>query len=77
MLPTLAALNFKSLSNDQDGPPSSTLEENIDACRFPTSMGPKKRKVFPSSWLNQFDLLGINEKRGMMHLMFHFNETND
>ena len=40
--------------------------------------GPKKkREVFPSSWLSQFDLLGFDEKRGTMHLMFHFNETYD
>ena len=45
--------------------------------RSPTSVGPKKRKVFPSSWLSQFDLLGFDEKRGTMHLMFHFNETID
>ena len=77
MQPTLAAFNFKSSSNDQVGPSPSTLEENIDACRFPTSLGLKKREVFPSLWLSQFDLLGYDEKRGTMHLMFHFNETND
>ena len=48
MQPTLAAFNFKSLSNDQDGPSPSTSEENIDACRFPTttSVGPKKEKCY-------------------------------
>ena len=46
MQPTLAAFNFKSPSN-QDGPSRSTLEENINACRFLTSVGPQKRKVFP------------------------------
>ena len=46
MQPTLAAFNFKSLSNDQDGPSPSTLEENIDACQLPTSVGPKKEKCF-------------------------------
>ena len=44
MLPTIAAFNFKSSSNDQDGPSPSTLEENIDTCRFPTSMDPPKKK---------------------------------
>ena len=77
MQPTFAAFNFKSSSNDQDRPTPSTLEENIDTCRFPTSMYPKKREVLPSSWLIQFDLLGFDEKRGTMHLIFHFNETND
>ena len=75
MQPTFAAFNFKSSSNDQDGWSPSTLEENIDTCQFPTSMDPKKRGVLPSSWLSQFDLLGFYEKRGTMHLMFHFNET--
>ena len=77
MQPTLAAFNFKSSSIDQDGPSRSTLEENIDACRFPTSVDQKKREVFPSSWLSQFELLCFDEKRGTVHLMFHFNETND
>ena len=78
MQPTFAAFNFKSSSNDQDGSSPNTLEENIDACRFPTSVDPpKKRAVPPSSWLTQFDLLGFDEKRGTMYLMFHFNETND
>ena len=72
MQPTFAAFDFKSLSNDQNGPSLSTLEENIDACRFPTSMDPQKREVLPSSWLSQFDLLGFDEKRGKMHLMVHF-----
>ena len=40
MQQTLAAFNFKSSSNDQDGPSLSTLEENIDARRFPTSVPP-------------------------------------
>ena len=40
MQPTFAVFNFKSLSNDQDGPSASKFEENIDACRFPTSMDP-------------------------------------
>ena len=48
MQQTLAAFNFKSSSNDQDGPSLSTLEENIDARRFPTrvppSPPPKKKK---------------------------------
>ena len=35
---------------------------------------PKKREVLPFSWLSQFDLLGFDEKRGTIHLMFHFNE---
>ena len=43
----------------------------------PTSIGPKKRKAFPSSWHSQFDLPGFDEKIGTMHLMFHFNETVD
>ena len=77
MQPTFAAFNFKSSSNDQDGPSPSTLEENIDTCRFPTSMDPRKRKALPSPWLSQFHLLGFDEKRGTMHLMFHLNETND
>ena len=77
MQPTFAAFNFKSLSNDEDGRSHSTLEEHIDTCQFPTRMDPKKREVLPSSWLSQFDLLGFDEKRGTMHLMFHFNETND
>ena len=77
MQPTLAASNFKISSNDQDRPSLSTLEENIDACRFPTSKGPKNREVFPSSWFSHFDLFGFDKKRGTMHLMFHFNETND
>ena len=77
MQPTFAAFNFKSSSNDQDGPSPSTLEENIDTCRFPTSIDQKKKKkkkkkVLPSSWLSQFDLLGFDEKRGTMLLMFHF-----
>ena len=72
MHPTFAAFNFKSASNDQDGPSPSTLEENTDTCRFPTSMDPKKREVLPSSWISQFDLLGFDEKRGTMHLIFHF-----
>ena len=76
MQPTFPAFNFISLSNDQDGPSPSTLEENIEACRFPTSTDPPK-KVLPSSWLSQFDLLGFDEKRGKTHLMLHFNETND
>ena len=55
MQPTFAAFNFKSSSNDQDGPSTSTLEENIDTCRFPTNMEPpppppkkkkKKKKCF-------------------------------
>ena len=69
--PTFAAFNFKSSSNDQDGPSLSTLEENIDTCRFPT-WTPKKEKCFRPHGLASFD-----EKRGTMHLMFHFNETND
>ena len=73
MQPTFAAFNFKSSSNYQDGRSLSTLEENIDTRRFPTSMDPKKREVLPSSWLSQFDLLGFDEKRGTMYLMFHFN----
>ena len=77
MQPTFAAFNFKSSSNDQDGPSPKILEENIDTCRFPTSMDPIKREVLPSSWLSQFDLLGFDDKRGTMHLMFHFNETID
>ena len=77
MQPTFPAFNFKSLSNDQDGPSPSTLEENIDVCRFPTNMDPPKKEVLPSSWLSQFDLLGFDEKRQMVHLMFHFNETKD
>ena len=77
MEPTFAAFNFKSSSNDQDGRSPSTLEENIDTCRFPTSMDPKKREALPSSWLSQFDFLGFDEKRRTMHSMFHFNETND
>ena len=77
MQPIFAAFNFKSSSNDQDGQSLSTLEENIDACRFPTSMDPQKKEVLPSSWLCQFDLLGFDEERGTMNLMFHFNETND
>ena len=60
MQPTFAAINFKSSSNDQDGPSPSTLEENIDTCRFPTSMDPKIREALPSSWLSQFDLLGFD-----------------
>ena len=78
MQPTFAAFNFTSSSNDQDGPLPSKLKENKDACRFPTSMEhppppppkKKKREVLPSSWLSQFDLLGFDEKRGTMHLMF-------
>ena len=77
MQPTFAAFNFKSSSKDQDGPSLSTLEENIDTCRFPTSMDPRKREALPSPWLSQFHLLGFDKKRGTMHLMFHFNETND
>ena len=42
MQPTFAAFNFKSSSNDQDGSSPSTLEENIDACRFPTRVDPPK-----------------------------------
>ena len=42
----LAAFNFKSLSNDQDGPSPCTFEENIDTCRFPTSVGPPKKEKF-------------------------------
>ena len=38
---------------------------------------PPKNKVFPSSWLSQFDLHGFDEKQGSMHLMFHCNETLD
>ena len=49
MQPAFAAFNFKCSSNDEDGSSPSTLEENIDACRFPTSMDsppppPKKKK---------------------------------
>ena len=77
MQPKLAAFNFKSSSNDQDGRSPSTLEENIGPYRFPMSVGQKKREVFPFSWLSQFDLLGFDGKRGRMHLMFHFNESND
>ena len=44
MQPTLAAFNFKNSSNGQDGPSLSTLEENIDACRFHTSVGPQKKR---------------------------------
>ena len=53
--------------------------EPCDACSpsIPYKGGPKKRKAFPSSWLTQFDLLGFDEKRGTMHLMFYFNETID
>ena len=42
---------------------------------IPYKHGPQKREVLPSSWLSQFDLLGFDEKRGTMHLMFYFNET--
>ena len=70
MQPTLAAFNFKSLSNDQDGP--STLEENIEACRFPTSMDPQKIEVLPSSWLSQFDLLG-EKRKGAFYFSFLTN----
>ena len=77
MQPTFASFNFRSSSNDQDGRSPSTLEENIDTCRFPTNMDPQKSEVLPSSWLSQFDLLGFDEKRGTMHLMFHFNANND
>ena len=72
MQPTLAAFYFESLSSGQDRLSPSTLEENIDACRFPTSEGPKKREVFQSSWLSQFDSLGFNEKRATMHLNVSF-----
>ena len=78
--PTMASFNFERSSNDQDGPLPGTQEEDIDACSpsIPYKRGPpKKRKVFPSSWLSQFDLIGFDEKRGNMHLMFHFNETID
>ena len=77
--PTLASFNFKRSSSDQDGPRPSKLEENIDTCSpsITYEHGPKKIKVFPSSWLSQFDLLGFYEKRGTMHLIFHFNETID
>ena len=44
MQPTFAAFNFKNSSNGQDGPSPSTLEENIDACRFHTSVGPQKKR---------------------------------
>ena len=44
MQPTFAAFNSRSSSNDQDGPSPSTLEENIDACSFPTSMDTKKKR---------------------------------
>ena len=44
MQPIFAAFNLNSLSNDQDGTSPSKLEENIDACRFPTIMDPKKER---------------------------------
>ena len=51
MQPTFAfaAFNFESSLNDQVGPSPSTLEGNIDTCRFCTSMDPKKREALPSS----------------------------
>ena len=84
---TLASFNFKKSSNDPDGQSLSNLHRKkilTHVCRrSPTSVAPppkkkkKKRKAFPSSWLSQFDLLGFDEKRGTIHLMFHFNETID
>ena len=44
MQPKLAAFNFKSSSNDQDGQSPSTLEENIGPYRFPMSVGQKKKR---------------------------------
>ena len=43
---------------------------------IPYKRGPKKNSK-TSSWLTKFDLLCSEEKRGTMHLMFHFNETID
>ena len=54
-------LNFKRSSNDQDGPSTSTYEENFDACSpsIPYKRRPKKK---PSSWLGQFDCLVSTRK---------------
>ena len=77
--PTLASFNFKKSSNDQDGPHRVHKKKISMHVRrlFPTSVGPPKNKVFPSSWLSQFDLHGFDEKQESMHLMFHCNETID
>ena len=44
MQPTFATFNFKSSSNDPDGSSPSTLEENIDTCRFPTGVDLPQKK---------------------------------
>ena len=76
MQPSFAAFNFKSLSNHQDGPLPSFLEEKIDTCQFPTSMDPKKVKCFNPHGLASLTCL-VSMRKETMHLMFHFNETND
>ena len=43
MLPTLAAFNLKSSSNDQDGPSLSTLEENIESANSLPVCPPTRR----------------------------------
>ena len=78
MQPTFAAFNFKSSSNDEDGPSPNTSEKNIDACRFPTSMDPppfpppppppqkkkkkKKKKCFHPHGLASLTCLGSTRK---------------
>ena len=72
---TFSAFNFRRSSNDQDGP--SHWKKILTHADSLQAWTPKKREALLSSQLSQFDLLGFNEKRGTIHLMFHFNETND
>ena len=67
--PTMASFNLTRLSNDQDGLSPSTSGENTSACLpfIPDVHGPKKRKLFQSSWLSQVDLLRSNKKNGAIH----------
>ena len=73
MQPTFAAFNFKSLSNDQDGLSPSTLEKNVDACCFPTSVDPppkKKRNCFHPHGLPSLTCLVSTRKEKRCILRF-------
>ena len=62
--PSLASFNFKRSLNDQDGPSPSASGESTDARLplIPDVHGGKKRKLFQSSWLSQFDWFFYDEK---------------
>ena len=77
MQPTFAAFDFKVCQVTRMDCHQVQWKKILTHADSLQAWTPKKREELPSSWLSQFDLLGFDEKRGTMHLMFHFNEIND